>query len=546
MIGSFFKKILLGSAIFALSLQLASAKVSASVDRAKIGAGESFTLVLHLDSFSQKPDLVPLNKDFTVYNTATSQKTTIVNGKSTSSYDMNITLMPTEGGELTIPSLSVGNEKTDPIRISVGKSLTNKEENKYSDVFVTGGIDPHTAYVNQPVLYTIKIYYSKPLAGLQLKPFEIKGADIRETGHNARYQKTINGKLYDVIEQSFLIIPERTGELYIPAITFELKVAQGFGMGGFKTNYSATKSMRLRVKPIPESIDIDDWLPATSVELKDDWSKEKGLRTGDLVTRTITLKADGVLSSDLPTLDFANTDQFNVYAEKPKLDDMEVNGHVVGVATYKIGYVPTKQGFMQIPELSVPWYNIKIHKAENASIKSRTFSVEEGQTAIPTAISSAEPQIITKEVIKEVENGKWKKMAIIFMALWLVTLLMLIMVVFQKKNHKAVKVEKEPKVKAKKSKGLSAVKKACKKKDVFMLKEAVLSWAEERYKEQVFSIMDIPNYNPDLTGILYQLNEAVYSGAKFTTFDELYTQIAQANKKTKKSKKDTAIKGLYD
>jgi hypothetical protein len=123
---------------------------------------------------------------------------------------------------------------------------------------------------------------------------------------------------------------------------------------------------------------------------------------------------------------------------------------------------------------------------------------------------------------------------------------MLIMIVFQKRSPSVV-TDKKPKEKAvKKTKGLQAVKKACDTKDMFMLKEAVLAWAEERYKIQVFSLLDISTYNQSLTAIMYKLDSALYSGDKFDAFEDVYNQIAQANKKDKKAKKNETIKGLYD
>ena len=543
----FLRKIFISSLLFLAILQFGFAKVSASVDRTTIGAGESFTLTLHLDNFNQKPDLVPLGKSFTVYNASTSSKKSIVNGKTTSSYDMIITLMPIESGNVVIPALTVGSEKTNTITLNVAKEVPNNVKTQYSDVFVTGTLSPKISYVNQPVLYTIKIYYATPLMSLELKPFEIKDTDIRETGHNSRYTKVVNGRTYDVIEQSFLMIPEITGEIFIPAIVFQLQVAPSFGMSGPKTIYSSTKAMYLKVLPIPSDVSIDDWLPATAVELKDKWSKDTGFRTGELVTRTVTIKADGVLGSDLPKLKFKSTDQFNVYPEPPELNDTEVNGHVVGTATYKIGYVPTKQGFMNVPDLNVSWYDTRIHKSKIETIKSKTYTVEEGQRAIQVVSSeSASPQSIVQTVEKIVVDDKWKKIAIIFIALWAVTLLMLIIIVFQKRSPSAA-IDKKPKEKGtKKTKGLQAIKKACDTKDMFMLKEAVLAWAEERYKIQLFSLLDISTYNQSLTAIMYKLDSALYSGDKFEAFDDLYNQIALANKKDKKTKKSDTIKGLYD
>ncbi|MFC4892900.1 BatD family protein [Pseudofrancisella aestuarii] len=530
--------------IFSLT-QISFAKVSASVDRKSIGKGESVVLSISLDDFNQQPDLSPLYKNFTVYDTSTSSKVTVVNGKQTASYVTNITLMPNRDGRVIIPALAIGNERTNPITIQVSKNLTNVEETKYSQVFATGELSSNIGYVNSPIVYTLKIFFATPLVSLQLKPFEIKGVDIRETGHNAKYQKQMNGKLYDVIEQSFLIIPNKTGEIHIPAIILQLNVANGFGQLGYKPVIVSTNNMVLNVKPIPHDVNIDDWLPSTSVELSDDWSTTKDLKVGELVTRTVSIAAEGMLGTDIPKLSFESTDEFNIYAEKPQFKDSEENGKMVGTATYKIGYMPTKEGAATVPPVNVKWYNIKTSKLETASIAAKKFNVKPG--FVPAIMPLQQAGAIAQNVSSQVsQDNMWRYTAYIFIILWLVTLTVLVFVL---KKRKVIVVDEESfkEQDSVKVGTLSEVKKACSKKDIFALKEAIIAWAKTRYKSQIFSLPDVARFNDDLKDKLQELNRAIYSNEDFSNYKELLELLTKANKKDKKLKKSKdKIKGLYE
>ncbi|MDE5037947.1 BatD family protein, partial [Francisella tularensis] len=76
-------------------------------------------------------DLDVLAKDFTVYNTSTSSKTTIVKGEQSSLFELIVTLMPNKTGKLTIPAIKFGNQTTKPINIEVDQELSNEEERIY-------------------------------------------------------------------------------------------------------------------------------------------------------------------------------------------------------------------------------------------------------------------------------------------------------------------------------------------------------------------------------------------------------------------------------
>ena len=73
----------------------------------------------------------------------------------------------------------VGNQTTKPIKIEVDKELSNEEQSKYQDLFAIGTLDTKRTYVNVPVLYTLRIYTSRPILSLQPKPFDIRKSDIK-------------------------------------------------------------------------------------------------------------------------------------------------------------------------------------------------------------------------------------------------------------------------------------------------------------------------------------------------------------------------------
>ncbi|APD49816.1 BatD family protein [Francisella hispaniensis] len=531
--------------IFILSvtiLNLSYANVSASIDRAHLEKGETFELVLHLDNFDTQPDLDVLNKDFTVYNTSTSSKTTVINGQQSSQFEMIVTLMPNKTGKLTIPAIKVGNQSTKPINIEVDKELSNEEERNYQDLFAIGSLATDETYVNVPVLYTLRLYYATPILSLQPKPFDIKNSTIKQTNHRKTYQKRINGKMYDVVEESFLIIPNITGTIRIPAIVLEATIPNTFGQLGTRVKYFSTEAKLLKVKPIPNDISINDWFPAADVQISDNWSADKNIKEGELLTRTIKIKAKGVLSNDIPKLEFKSSDTFNVYPEKPELQDIEQAGQLTGVATYKIGYMPVKQGKAIIPAINLKWFDVDNHKSKVASIAAKTFDVQKGNISSSNFVANSQP-LSSQVVQKIVKDTFWRDVAIGLFILWLITFILLIKCKITKKI--TIKAGEKQGDLYQKNTGLKEIKKACNKKDNVQLQRAIIGWANTQVDKQVFSLLEVAEVFPHLKDILKELNAGIYAVKDFNNYHELLNLIKSTTKITK-TKSSNLIKGLYE
>ena len=98
----------------------ANAAVVASVDRADVEINESFTLKVLVDTdVDTEPDASALETDFTVGQRSQLSNTTIVNGEISRSRTWTYVLMPKRAGDLVIPPVKVGNEKSNPLHIVV-------------------------------------------------------------------------------------------------------------------------------------------------------------------------------------------------------------------------------------------------------------------------------------------------------------------------------------------------------------------------------------------------------------------------------------------
>ena len=152
------KTVLIALATVLVSAQSLAAVVT-RVDRADIELNESFTLEVISDAnIDSQPDVSVLDESFYIGQGSQLSNTTIVNGQIRRSKTWTYVLMPRTAGRITIPPISVGTEKSEPLVISVSEPSYSPPGE--AEVFVTSDVDFAETYVQAQVLLTIKIYRS--------------------------------------------------------------------------------------------------------------------------------------------------------------------------------------------------------------------------------------------------------------------------------------------------------------------------------------------------------------------------------------------------
>ncbi len=73
--------------------------------------------------------------------------------------DYIVRLRPRSTGTLTIPALRIGSEVTTPIRVTVGEA-TQVNPSGNNEIFIMSEVSKDSVYVQEQLLYTIKLYYS--------------------------------------------------------------------------------------------------------------------------------------------------------------------------------------------------------------------------------------------------------------------------------------------------------------------------------------------------------------------------------------------------
>lgn len=388
-----------------LTLKSAVASIVAEVSNSVQPLGQAFTLTLTADeNISASPDLSVLNRNFKVYSTSVSRQNYIINGKSSASTVWQIGLIALNSGEQEIPAIKVGNESSNPLKITVTDGIV--EDSAVKKAPVKNGYKLQAEPVNQNEKYYVQqqINYDVVLTDngsiVSGNPqFVTDNSDwiILSLGNpQITNIKSQSGTALRQITFKYALFPQKSGTLRIPEVWFEgyagnkdnslnnLLNQDIFNLAintpslfGFETPVSLkADSQTINILPVPADYSGKWWLPAKQVELSAEWIGEKPeFKAGEAVIRLITLKASGVTENQLPEINFKPAEGIKQYPEQPSRQG-KISGQMpMAEQTVVNVYVPDKAGKLVLPEISVDWYNTATQQVEKAVIPAEEISV---------------------------------------------------------------------------------------------------------------------------------------------------------------------------
>lgn len=549
-----------GFLLMITGLNVYAGNLTASVDRDELGLEETFTLVLRYDEqINTTPDYELLRKDFDILNTQSGTQMSIINGSMEASTEWKIALAPKRIGKLLIPSFTIDGAISDAIEITVeGKSKSPK--NTDNNVTVEVETSKDTSYVQEQIIVTLRLYTTVGLNGVELQPLQVKDALVVNIDEK-QYQTKINGRPGAVVETRYAVFPQQSGELIIPSMLYQVSVSSGqrdlwdrfYGNSQNNILRLRTDEQRINVLPAPASVTAGDWLPALNVSLSEHWSTSlDSLKVGEPITRSITVKADGLTAGQINPLQLAPIDGLTFYNDQAQTDDQKSGNGVEGSRIETIAIVPTKAGHFTLPEIKLNWWDTKSNSIRTATLPAVSLTVGLGdmtQLAAPaneieeptsvdinTDLSTIEPQ---QTVVQE-KTPLW---LYISNALALVVALFFALRFWQTKRELVALYTTERaelnELNQNENEAWNNFKRTLADKELTALRKALINWAQVYWNnESITSLQAIATqaHEPALTEELRKLDEAMFSAHSSAPDTEVLLQLLANLRKTKHKK----------
>lgn len=491
-----FKPILFFLVIFLCSGNLFAA-IQAQIDKTNVASDETLTLTISSqDHLSISPNLEPLKHDFDIVGTSRSSQLNLINGSMRMEVQWQVSLLPKHSGDIIIPSLQVGSEKTSEqmVHVSVDKPIKVSTGSSNSDIYIEASVSPKESFVQEQFLYTLKVYFNQSIENAYLVPPDLTNAKISQSGQDIIYTAAKKGKFYRVLERSYLITPLKAGDFQVQSPILkgylerspESLSVYGFPNRVLKSIKVVGPSLKIHVKPKPANF-LGQWLPAKKVTVTDSWKTHPPtFREGEPIARQIQVSAEGTSGEQIPAIQLKTASDVNSYLDQPSRDTQVVNGLQVGTLKQRVVFIPTVAGKVVIPGIKVKWWNSQKQREEVTTLRDMTVNV------LPT-LSRTTPALIKKynpptnlssKAVPSLQQfsrdhgigerkvtsrlSLWPIIAISFILLWLVTVWLWRRQVSQQRhisqhNHGISELKQR-------------LKRACAKNDAVSARECFLVW----------------------------------------------------------------------
>ncbi len=372
--------------LFALipCLNAAEITVGLRLDRKVSNPTDVIRMVVKVSGI-KKNDSEPVIKGlnhFTLNRGGTSSRLEILNGRIASSIEYTYFIQPAQTGvfqigpaEVTIKGKIFRSNRAKLEIVKSGQSSRVDQE----PVFLSAAISSPEIFVEEQVIYTLKLYRSIKVRDVSLNLPDMQHISFKQLGKPFEYQSTHNGESHQVLEVRYALIASRQGNYDIDPSRMSMTAFQArkksygglfddpfsndpfFSFSRGKSISVSSNPLKLKVIPLPEEGMPDGFSGLVGTFQIDSRVEPAEIKTGESATLTVFLRGRGNVSR-IPDLKIPALDHIKVYADEPVLKVGSDSNGVTALKTMKWALVPEKEGKYRIPPLSVSFFDTEAHK----------------------------------------------------------------------------------------------------------------------------------------------------------------------------------------
>lgn len=409
--------------------------------------GEQFRLSFKVNTQDVSDFKAPVFNGFDVLmgpSRSVESSFSMVNGKTTQSSSITFTyiLSATKPGTYTIPGASIRSEgqvyKSNSVRLRVLKADASTSQAQSSgsanrmhtqqsgsqitgkDLFITVTANKKRVFEQEAILLTYKVYSLVNLTQLAGNMPDLDGFHTQEIPLPQQKSMTMehfNGRNYGtVVWRQYLLFPQRSGKLKVPAVEFEGLVVQqnaaidpidAFFNGADLTTEVKKKivapGMEIQVDPLPDRpANFSGAVGQFTIESA--LIPEQDLKSNDALTLKLTVSGTGNMKLlTAPKVNFPK--DFEAY--DPKVTDntrLERNG-VSGNKVFEYIAVPRYKGDYEIPAVEFCYFDPQSKSYKTIKTQPYKIKVAQGNSR-PASDAAAQKELeLLNSDIRYIKSG---------------------------------------------------------------------------------------------------------------------------------------------
>ena len=414
-------------------------KVVISVDKTVVEAGSHFRMTIGVQGAfdTEIPKLTPPENFILMYGPSVSTQTSIVNNVVAIFRGFTYSFSPTETGifELGPATLEYKGKvyTSNSVKIEVVKRTPfeggvdpDRERSKRIDInkriFVELKTDKKEAYIYEQIIESFKLFFQKglPIDDLDYVAASTKSFLAEKLGEERRYEEVRDGILYNVIELRTALFPLVSGNIEIPPAKFNCNIIirhQGYsnsifdefsGRGGQKYPVErSTDSVKLKIKPLPESDKPDNFAGTVGRFTMDVLAKPTEVKVGDPITLSINIRGKGNIQTiGEPVLAPGDEKDFKIYPAETDTTITDRGDGIRGEKLFSKVVEPQHEDIDMIPAISFSYFDPELEKYMTITHNPIPIVVEHSEVEIPIRLSledaekvKGQVKILTKDIL---------------------------------------------------------------------------------------------------------------------------------------------------
>ena len=410
----------------------------ATVDKTQGSIEDYFRLTLSIKNVSNasRPQ-DPSTKDFQIQYQGQSSQTQWINGKTSSQVDFKYNLIPLKAGQLSIPAVSINVEgeeyRTKPIHLKISEVSETPVDQKLA--FAKQFLSLSQAYPGQQLLYTFELYIRQGLqvSNLNFSRPDFSAFQVKDSTQKESVIKNIEGFLFEIYTVQLILFPHKAGKITILPATLQgqqhvdksqrdsvfKNLRNSFFGGKLQPFQLRTKALELDVLPIPTGDKPDGFYGLVGKFDVQASLSQPEIQVGESATLTIAVSGTGLAETiQKPVMNLEET--LKIYEDQPIFQSKLEGNQQIGKAIFAMALVPSKPGTIELPPVSISFFNPETESYEIVQTEISPISVIPGEEQELKAVGGFVPQT-QKHLVKRLgedllpihqdiaalQNSKW-------------------------------------------------------------------------------------------------------------------------------------------
>ena len=433
--------------LMAIWLPAHAGELTVEPDRTRLYEGEVLTLtvkgstkidinlsnIFDFDISSlPSPDIEKVTPDFEILARNQQYSIRTINGDMVGEITWTYQLAPASTGKITIPALTFRDAVSKPVTIEVVDGNPPGQADTSRDSFIELSADKAEVYVQEQLILTVRLFFRGNLIRGELSDPQHPNAIIETLGKQREFSRDRDGVRYRVVERRYALFPQKPGSLNLPAIRFEGQARDADG--SLKFLRDSAELFEVPVKEVPQEFSGATWLPAENLTVAEaGMPPTLNLKTGDNLTRTLSLQAIGLPSEALPPLPDSVPDGLRSYPEEPQRNTSIGPDGITSTLTQTRALVPVEAGKLVLPAIRIPWWDTQSNSEKVAVIPAQTLNVTYADgTPVPSApaTDNQDPAAETDSERSASDEGAatdggrfWQWVSVVLAGIWILTML---------------------------------------------------------------------------------------------------------------------------